>query len=54
MKEVMPVLSMNWPINIRPQFEDKSPPLKFISQKDLKEKLLFDKLDMRASPLLYC
>ena len=46
------MLSINCPINNRPQLDDKSPPLKSTLQKDLKESVVFAKLDMRASPLL--
>ena len=44
---------MNSPINNIPQLEDRSPPLKSTSQKDLKVNAESDKLDMRASPLLF-
>ena len=52
-KEVMPMLFINCPKSISPQLYDKSPPLKSTLQKDLKERVVFAKLDMRASPLLF-
>ena len=47
------MLSINCPRSRRPQLDDKSPPLKSTLQKDLKERVIFAKLDMRASPLLF-
>ena len=48
------MLFINCPMSNRPQLDDKSPPLKSALQKDLKERVVFAKLVMRASPLLLC